>query len=79
MRLLKVEKLQLNIKEKYNLTEKSGGIFMEPFKLRASASGQLLSNPRNKSDLISAGAKTYVQTWLKEQIYGVKKKLTVNT
>ncbi len=48
---------------------------MQPFKLRASASGQLLSNPRNKSDLISAGAKTYVQTWLKEQIYGVKKEI----
>mgnify|MGYP001094008930 CR=1 FL=1 len=48
---------------------------MQPFKLRASASGQFLSNPRNKTDLISAGAKTYVQTWLKEQIYGVKKEI----
>ena len=46
---------------------------MKQFKIRASAVGQLMSDPRAKKDKISATTMTYCQEWLKEQIYGVKK------
>lgn len=45
------------------------------FKIRASASGSVMTNPRNKSESISETTKTYVYDWLKESIYGVKKQI----
>ena len=45
------------------------------FKIRASASGQIMTNARSKSELISETTKTYVQEWLKEHIYGVRKQI----
>ena len=36
------------------------------FKIRASASGTLLTNPKVKSELISQSVKSYAQEWLKE-------------
>jgi len=40
------------------------------FKIRASAIGEIMSNPRAKKDKLSATTKAYCQKWLKEQIYG---------
>ena len=45
------------------------------FKIRASASGQIMTNARNKSELLSETTKSYVYDWLKEGIFGVKKQL----
>jgi hypothetical protein len=46
---------------------------MKEFKIRCSAIGQIMSNPRTKSEMLSKTCKTYVHDWLKEQIYGVQK------
>lgn len=48
---------------------------MQDFKIRASAVGQIMSNPRSKKDLLSKTAATYVEDWLKEKIYGTKKNI----
>lgn len=45
------------------------------FKIRASASGKLMVNPRSKSETLSETTKTYVQEWAKEHIYGVKNEI----
>lgn len=45
---------------------------MESFKIRASASSNLIPNARAKGEVLSQQTKTYAQTWLKECIYGVK-------
>ena len=45
------------------------------FKIRASASGQIMTNPRSKTELLSETTKSYVYDWLKEQIYGYSKQL----
>lgn len=45
---------------------------MDLFKGRASANGLLMTNPRSKSETLSQTTKTYLQEWLKEQIYGVR-------
>lgn len=46
------------------------------FKLRASAAGKLMTNPRKKGEVLSETTKTYLQEWTKEQIYGVKHVIT---
>jgi hypothetical protein len=46
---------------------------MQQFKIRASASGQIMTNPRSKSEKFSKTTLTFVEDWLKEQIYGFKK------
>jgi hypothetical protein len=46
------------------------------FKLRASAAGKLMTNPRKKGEVLSETTKTYLQDWTKEQIYGVKHVIT---
>lgn len=50
---------------------------MKEFKIRASACGQIMTNPRAKKDIeagvLSQTAKTYCETWLKEQLYNRKK------
>ena len=43
---------------------------MKEFKIRCSAIGQIMTNPRSKTDLLSQTTITYVEDWLKEQIYG---------
>lgn len=45
------------------------------FKIRASASGQIMTNPQKKEALISKTTETYVQNWIKESIYGVRKEI----
>lgn len=48
---------------------------IQDFKIRASASGQIMTNPRAKTELLSETTKTYVFYWLKENIYGYRKEL----
>lgn len=48
---------------------------LENFKIRASAGGQIMTNPRSKTDLLSQTTITYVQNWIKESIYGVRKQI----
>ena len=45
------------------------------FKIRASASGKLMTKSRLKDGALSKTALSYVQDWYKEQIYGVKKNI----
>ena len=47
----------------------------ENFKIRASAAGQIMTNPQKKTDLISKTTVTYVHNWIKESIYGVRKEI----
>lgn len=46
---------------------------MKEFKIRASAAGQIMTNARSKSETLSQTTKSYLQEWVKEQIYGVRK------
>ncbi len=46
---------------------------MEKFKVRATSSGLIMTNPRSKSETFSKTTLTFVEDWLKEQIYGIKK------
>lgn len=39
------------------------------FKIRSSAIGQIMTNPRSKSETLSKTTQTFCQTWLMEQIY----------
>lgn len=48
---------------------------IQDFKIRASASGLIMTNPRVKTELLSETTKTYVFDWLKENIYGYRKEL----
>lgn len=45
------------------------------FKIRASAAGQIMTNPQKKDALISKTTESYVYDWLKESIYGVRKEI----
>jgi len=43
------------------------------FKIRASASGSLMTNARSKTELLSETTKTYLKDWAIENIYKVRK------
>lgn len=45
------------------------------FKIRASASGKIMTNARSKSEILSETTKTYVKEWLIEKIYGIRKEI----
>jgi hypothetical protein len=45
---------------------------LKDFKIRASAVGQIMTNPRTKAETLSQTCITYLQTWIKEQIYSVQ-------
>jgi hypothetical protein len=45
------------------------------FKCRASALGELMTNARSKTESLSQTTKSYLEDWVKEQIYGVKKQI----
>jgi len=53
---------------------------MRQFKIRSSASGQIMSEPKSKADkeagLLGKTAQGYCQDWLKEQIYNRKKEFS---
>jgi len=42
---------------------------IEEFRIRASAAGSIMTEPRAKSEVLSQSAKTYAQAWLKSKIY----------
>lgn len=48
---------------------------MELFKIRASAAGTLMTNPRTKSETIAKTVKTFLHDWIKENIYGQRKEI----
>ena len=48
---------------------------MKEFKVRASASGKLMTAPRAKSESISETTKTYLKEWAISEIYGVEKEI----
>ena len=48
---------------------------MKKFKIRASSSGKLMTKPRSKSEFLSKTTKSYLEEWVKEQIYGVRKNI----
>ena len=48
---------------------------MQEFKIRSSAVSNIMASPKGGA-LISVGAQTYCETWLKEQIYGSKKEFS---
>lgn len=48
---------------------------MEQFKIRASAAGTLMTNPRTKSETIAKTVKTFLHDWVKESIYGQRKEI----
>jgi hypothetical protein len=45
------------------------------FKLRASSSGKVMTNPRVKTETISETTKSYVKEYLISEIYGIKKQI----
>lgn len=45
------------------------------FKIRASASGKLMTDSRTKSETLSETTKTYLKEWATERIYGVRKEI----
>ena len=47
----------------------------ENFKIRASASVKLMTEPRSKCETLSETTKTYVKEWLTEKIYGIRKEI----
>jgi hypothetical protein len=48
---------------------------MNSFKIRASATKSIMTNPRSKSEKLSETCKTYLEEWAKENIYGVRKNI----
>ena len=46
---------------------------MKEFKIRASQIGKIMTNPISKSETLSKTTISYLQEWLKEQLYGRKK------
>lgn len=46
------------------------------FKIRASAAQALLTNPRTKGEVLSKTTITYLEEWVKEQIYNQRKEIS---
>ena len=46
------------------------------FKIRASASGKLMTESRTKTEPLSKTTQTYLQEWFKESLYGVQKEIS---
>ena len=49
---------------------------MREFKIRASASGKLMTKPRSKSEVLSKTTMTYLQEWTKQEVYGFRKSIS---
>lgn len=49
---------------------------MIPFKIRCSAIGEIMTEPRKKGDALSKTAESYLDRWIKEQVYGRKYQFT---
>lgn len=48
---------------------------MQEYKCRASSAGNLMIATRSKTELLSKTTQSYLETWMKEQIYGVKQNI----
>lgn len=46
------------------------------FKARCSSLGKIFTNPRSKSETISETTKTYLEEWMTEQLFGIKKEIS---
>jgi hypothetical protein len=46
------------------------------FRIRASSLGKIMTEPKSKDEVLSVGAKTYVEELAKEFVYGFKKDVT---
>ena len=51
-------------------------LFKELFICRASAAGMLMTDPKKKTDTISKTTISYLNDWMKEQIYGYRKNVS---
>lgn len=49
---------------------------MEKFKARCSSLGKIFTNPRSKAETISETTKTYLEEWMTEQLFGIKKEIS---
>lgn len=49
---------------------------MQQFKIRCSAIGQIMTEPRSKLETLSETCKGYLETWVKERIYDRRKDFT---
>lgn len=49
---------------------------MKPFKIRCSQIGSIMTMPRNKSDLISKTTQSFLEVWIKEQVYNRTKEFS---
>lgn len=49
---------------------------MIEFKCRASAAGKLMTNQKSAKDALSQTTKSYLDEWMKEIIYGVRREIT---
>jgi hypothetical protein len=49
---------------------------IKPFRIRCSAIGQIMTNPRSKTELLSETTKAYCKNWLIEQIYHRQKEFS---
>lgn len=45
------------------------------FKARASGAGSLMVTPRSKTEVLSKTTQSYLQDWVKEHIYGIRKQI----
>ena len=41
-------------------------------KIRSSALGKIMTNPRKKTEVLSAGCKTYIKELVKEDLFGLQ-------
>jgi len=48
----------------------------QQFKARCSSLGKIFTNPRSKAETISETTKTYLEEWVLEAKYGIKKEIT---
>lgn len=48
---------------------------IKEFKIRCSAIGKIMTNPRSKTETLSETCKSYLEEWLKQQIYGTRKEI----
>ena len=51
-------------------------LFKEEFKCRASGAGALMTDPKKKTDTLSKTTITFLNDWMKEQIYGYRKNIS---
>lgn len=49
---------------------------MKQFKIRCSQIGKIMTQPKEKKNLISKTTQSYVEDWIKEQVYGRTKEFT---